>query len=258
MKRLSPLFAARRRPFWLAGGAAFLIGALAAAPASIAAAIAERAAPLLEIGTVRGTVWRGEFSDVVYNHILIGDVSYRVEPLRLLTGRIVADAASREGALLARGEIALSPSSIEIRDAAAEFNLGSIRQYTFFGARYQGTARIRARSLMLSRRGCRADEAKVSTDALDALARQWSAAPFPLAGDIRCEGGRLNLALAGENGGGGARIEASVAPDLSYALTLVAEPKRADLSEALRIFGFEGDNARLSYRAAGRLKGLNS
>lgn len=258
MKKISALFSQENRPLWIAGAAAFFASALVNAPASLSAAIATANAPLLTIGGAKGTIWRGEWSHVIYNRILIGDIRYSLKPTRLLAGRLVADASSRDGALTAKARISLSPFAVDLKDATAHFNLSAIRQYTFFGARYEGSASFRAKSLTLTRMGCRAEAAQVSTNALDVIAKQWSGGVLPLAGEIECADGKLNLTLAGRNQDGGARMEVSVAPDLAYTMTLTAEPQRAEVGDALRLFGFEGEGARLSYRAVGQLKGLSS
>jgi hypothetical protein len=50
----------------------------------------------------------------------------------------------------------------------------------------------------------------------------------------------------------------SVKPDLSYTINLTAEPAREEIGDALRVFGFEGEGEKLSWRAVGKLKGLRS
>ncbi len=240
------------------GAGAFLISAVANAPAEIAANVAVQAAPLLEIGGTSGTLWRGELTNVSYDGIALGRISFRLEPLGLLTGKIAARVTSSGGALAAKGRVAISPSSIDLRDAAGEFNLSAIRRYTFFGASYHGSANLSAGRLQLSKSSCKAEDARISTNALETLTSQWRSDALPLAGDIQCVDGKFKVSLTGENSNGLARLEAFVAPDFSYTLTFTASSRRADINNALRLFGFEGDNANLSYRAAGRLKGLTS
>ena len=256
--KIAALFGGRNRVLWIAGAASFTIAAIVTAPATLAEAIAEKNAPLLSIGAANGTVWRGGFSDVSYNGVLLGDLSFNVRPLALLTGRIAADMSMRDGALSAKGRVAISPSRIEVRDATAIFNLGAIRQYTFFGARYEGAAGLKAKMLSLSKSGCEADSAVVSTDVLDTLAKQWSGKTFPLSGTIACKGGGFDLALSGASEDGTATVDVTVAPDFNYTLTFTAEPTRDEAAAALRQFGFEEISGRLSWRAVGRLKGLNS
>lgn len=255
---LKKAFARENRPLWLAGSGAFLAAALAGAPASLAASILEANAPLLEIGAASGTLWRGEFSGVYYNSVNLGRIGYRLSPVRLLAGRLAVDATSTDGALTGKGKLSLTPSGFELKDASAQFNLSAIRKYTFFGARYQGVATLAAKSLALSRRACKAEEARLSTTMLDGLARQWSGATFPLQGGFECKDGDLVLTLAGNSNDGAMRLEAAIAPDLSYRMTFAAEPARAEIGVALRQFGFEGDNSQLSLHAVGKLKGLSS
>jgi len=258
MSILSALLAPGTRPLWIAGVGGFLLSAAVLAPASLVAAIAKTRAPLLEIGSSKGTFWRGAFYDVAYNGILLGDISLDIKPLSLLAGSLVIDAASRGGALSAKGRAYLSPSTVEFRDVTALFNLEAVRQYTFFGARYQGSARIEAKSLRIRRASCDATDARIATDALDTLSRKWSGASFPLAGDIECADSQLHLKMKGRNDSASAQMIVSVKPDLSYTIILTAEPARAEIDDALRIFGFEGDGEQLSWRAVGKLKGLKS
>lgn len=246
------------RSLLIAGGGAFFLAAVAGAPSSLAASIIEANAPLLDIGASAGTLWRGEFSNVTYNSMDLGSIGYRLAPARLLIGRLAADLTSADGALVGKGGVSLTPSGVELKDASLQFNLGAIRKYTFFGARYQGLATLSAKSLVLSKRGCKAEEAKMSTTMLDGLARQWSGGAFPLQGAFDCKDGKLVLSLSGRSNDGVMRLETAVASDLSYTMVFTAEPKRAEVGAALRQFGFEGDNAQLSLRAVGKLKGLST
>ncbi len=258
MIRLKSAFSRENRLLWFAGAGAFFIAAIAAAPAGVAASILEAGSPLVEIDGATGTLWRGEFANVAYNSINVGRVGYVLAPARLLTGRLSADVKSSGGAVNGAGRISLTPSGFELKNVSGQFNLAAIRQYTFFGARYQGVATLSAKRLALSPHACKADEAKLTTTMLDGLVQQWSGGPFPLQGGFACRDGKLVVALSGESGDGAMRMEAVVSPDRSYALTFTAEPRRAEIGAALRQFGFEGDNAQLSLHAVGQLKGLSS
>lgn len=258
MITLAPLFERRNRALWIAGGAAFAFAALASAPASLAALLAEGASHRIEAGAAEGTIWRGEISSVSYDKFEIGTLVWRVRPSRLLAGRLVAEFSTDGGALSSQGGISLSPARAEFRDVTARFNLASIRQYTFFGARYQGSVSLAVKRLALSAGGCLADDARVATDALDTMARRWSGGTFPLQGDVKCVGDKLIATLGGENAEGAIDFVASVSPDFAYSIDFSAEPRRAEIGEALRRAGFEGDGARLSWRAVGQLKGLSS
>jgi hypothetical protein len=258
MMKRARLFRKEDRPLWIVGATAFVVSALVNAPAALIASAATASSPLIRIGAAEGTIWRGELRGVVQNGVLLGDIAYRTAPLALLTGNAAADLESRDGALQGTARIALSPWRVRLRRVNARFNLGAIRQYTFFGARYEGGAVIKAKSLTLSRTGCKAEEAKLSTDALDTLAARWSGEALPLQGDISCEADRMRITLEGSGADGAVRVDLAIAPDLSYEAALTAEPARTEIGVALRAFGFEGPDDRLSWRAVGRLKGLTS
>lgn len=258
MIRLRQLGSRENRFLWLAGGGAFCLAAIAGAPADLLASGLEARAPLLEISGAQGTVWRGAFADVAYSSVSLGRVSYKLKPWEIIAGRLSIDATSADGAIVGRGSLALTPSGFDARNISAQFNLASIRRYTFFGVPYQGFATLTARSLELSKQRCKAVDAKASTTMLDGVARSWSGGPLPLKGDVTCKEGKLALTLSGANADGALRVEALIAGDLSYAMTVAAEPKRAEVGVALRQLGFEGDSARLSLHAAGKLKGLTS
>ncbi len=250
--------AAEARRFTLIALACFAAAAVAFAPASVGAWMLKRSAPLLSMTGADGTVWRGRLSGVTYNGVLIGDIDYRLFALPLLMGRIALDAHSANGALLGGARVTLGTGGIGFRDLSAEFNLGAIRQYTFFGVRYQGLARLKAHRLRLSEKECVAEAATLSTTAFEALTRQWSDGAFPIAGAIECRDGAIVAALDGESADGKASVGLTIRPDFTYAVRIAAEPRRQDVSRALQLFGFEDKGDGLSYEAAGVLKGLSS
>ncbi len=258
MTRMRSLFAEGNRTLWIIGAIAFLVGGLAAAPASLLASIAKAGDPSLEIGAAEGTVWRGAFVDAAHDGIYLGRISYRLNPIGLLSGRLLSDAEASGGALSGRGKISIGRNAIELVGVDARFNLAAIRRYTIFGLRYQGAASFRAEKVILSKNKCEVAGVEIATNALDPLARKWSGEGLPLKGGAHCADGALVLTLAGENREGSVTLEATVAPDLNYAMTVKAAPRRKELSAALRAAGFEGDNDALAFRAAGRLKGLTS
>lgn len=258
MNRLRRLFVRENRLLWFAGGGAFCLAAVAGAPATLMEAILEANAPLLEIGGAEGTLWRGEFAEVAYNSMALGRMSYKLKPVQFLGGRLAADVMSADGALVGRGGLALTLAGFKATKISAQFRLSAIRNYTLFGVPYQGFATLTAQSLELSRNGCKAVDVKVSTSALDGVVRIWSGASLPLNGEVHCKDGKLTLALSGENADGVVRVDAALASDLSYTMTVSAEPNRAEVGSALRHFGFEGGESRLSLRAVGKLKGLTS
>ncbi|MCB2114541.1 MAG: type II secretion system protein N [Parvularculaceae bacterium] len=258
MNRLRAAFAREHRSLWIVGAAAFLAGGLASLPATMLAAAAKARSPFLEIGAAEGTIWRGAFIDAAHDGLSLGRIDYRLSALSLLSGRMSADAAASGGALSANGRISAGVRRIEVSGLDARFNLAAIRRYTIFGLRYQGVAQLTAEKIVLSEKTCEAEGVEIATNALDPLARRWSGEGLPLKGAARCESGELVFALVGENREGGVELTVRIRPDLSYAMTVMAEPRRAEVGAALRAAGFEGDNGALAFRATGRLRGLTS
>ena len=250
--------AAERGNFLLIALAGFTAAAVAAAPATVGVWALKRAAPMLAVTGAEGTLWSGRLSGLSYGGVLIGDVNYRLSALSLLLGRISIHADSSNGALLGQARVLLGQGRVDLREVSVEFNLGAIRQYTFFGVRYQGLARLKADRLTLSDKVCAAEAATVSTSAFEALTKRWSGSPLPLDGAVVCEGGALVGALNGESADGKAAVGLTIRPDFTYLVRIAAEPRRADVSRALQLFGFEDKGEQLSYEAAGVLKGLSS
>lgn len=259
MSEREPLIsAADKRRFATIALVGFAAAAVSLAPAGVGAWVLKRSAPLLSITGAEGTIWRGRLKGVSHDGVLIGDVSYRLAAPPLLLGRIAIDADSANGALTGRAHLTIGSDGMEFRKVAAEFNLGAIRRYTFFGVRYQGLARLDADRLKLTAKECAAEAAALSTSAFEALTKNWSGGPFPLAGPIECRDGAITVALDGEGADGKAAVGLTIRPDLTYAVRIAAEPRRRDVSRALQYFGFEEKGAGLSYEAAGVLKGLSS
>lgn len=258
MKIASGVLDGESRLLLLAGAVSFTIAAIATAPASLIAGLIERNAPQAEIAAADGTVWRGTLKGVYFNDISLGEISYKMLPARLFSGNFAADVAAKDGALIGKGRIEVGANVYAVSGLSAQFNLSSIRRFTFFGFPYGGTAEIRAEKIRVSAKGCVADGASLSTNMLDSLARKWSGEPFPLSGEVSCADGRLFINVAGANRDGALRLTASVGADLGYSLSVVADPKRAELGAILRGIGFEGGDSALSMTAAGQLKGLSS
>lgn len=249
---------AERRRLLILALAGFSTALFAFAPAGLAAFAITRAAPLTSIAGAEGTIWRGRLLGVSYNGVALGDIDYRLHAPALALARASIDLKSAGGALEGIGNLRIEPRAVEFRDVSATFNLGAIRRYTFFGVRYQGAAKVTARRLRLTREGCEAEAAAISTSAFDAFSRQLSGEAFPMAGPVECRDGVFTVSLEGEGADGAAELNIAVRKDFSYSLTVAARPKSPDVSRALEFFGFENGGGALSYEAAGVLKGLSS
>ena len=236
----------------------FFIAIVTWAPAGLAAWAIKRVAPLTSFAGAEGTLWNGRLRGVSYSDVSIGDIDFRLRASGLLLLRATIDMKSANGALEGASRVHFQPGAVEFRELSATFNLGAIRRYSFFGVPYQGAASVTADRIRLTRTGCEAEKAAITTSAFEAFARRWSGDAFPMSGAIDCRGGALLVSLSGAGDDGTAELTVSVRPDFSYALTVAARPRKADVSRALEFFGFENRGDGLSYNAVGVLKGLSS
>lgn len=246
------------RWFLFVAAAGFAFAILAFAPAGLAASALKRAAPLTSIAGAEGTLWNGRLIGVAHGDVLVGDIDFRIRVWSLLLARATVDLTSANGALEGAARVRVRPGSLEFERVSANFNLGAIRRYSFFGVPYQGALIVTAERFRLTSAGCEVENAVISTSAFDALARRWSGGAFPMDGAITCLDGALVASLKGEGADGTADLRATVRPDLSYALTVAARPRKPDIGRALEFFGFEKGGDGLSYKAVGVLKGLSS
>lgn len=247
-----------RHCFIFAAVAGFALAICAFAPAGIAASALKRAVPMMSIAGAEGTVWKGRLIGVAHGDVFLGDIDFRVLASNLLIARATVDMTSAAGALEGAARVEFTPDAIELERVFVNFNLGAIRQYSFFGAPYQGALKVTAERLRLTGAGCEAENAVISTSAFDALAQRWSGGAFPMDGAIKCVDGALMASLKGEGADGAADLSVTIRSDLTYSLVVAARPRKPDIGRALEFFGFEKRGDDLSYKAVGVLKGLSS
>ncbi len=240
----------------LVGGLVFLATLVANAPASILGAMLS--SPALSYASVEGTVWKGVIKGAVANGTPMGDVSFRVRPQALLTGRLAADIDAHGGAVTGRGAAGAGFGGVFLRDADLAIDLGMVRRYGFMGAPLEGRATARIDRLALSGDGCRAAAGTIWTNALNAPARRLNGEGFDLNGAARCDGRDLLIELAGSGAEGGATMAMRLTPGLTYTLEASAQPVRAELEEALVYMGFQRENGVLTYASTGAIRAAGS
>jgi hypothetical protein len=98
----------RNRVLALAGTAAFALGLLAGLPA--ATALGWIGGERVRGTGIAGTLWRGSAATLETGNVRLGATRWRLSPLRLLTGRLVADVETRLGDGELRGGIAVGMS----------------------------------------------------------------------------------------------------------------------------------------------------
>ena len=241
------------------GCLALLIGAVSAAPASLAAPALSRAGQL-SYQRIDGTIWAGTVRGASVNGFRLGDVSFTLRPSALFTGALKVDVEASGGSVTGGGEIGvrIDGRAFSLRDVAVDVDLGAIDRYTLFGLPYEGSARASVRRFEWGRAGCVAADASFWTDALNAAAKRLTGDGVELSGPIRCDGDRVALKLGGENAYGDATIDVAVSADLTYELAASVLPKKAEARRSLELLGFEADGQSLVYGAVGPIKGLGS
>lgn len=241
-------------PLILLGAAAFVTTILTNLPASLVPMLA--GFDRLGVGwrKAEGSLWRGRIEGVVYRGAPLGEVSFRVRPLSLLTGTLAANLFFRGGALEGQTRAAAGLGGrLAFEDADLVFNLAAARRYLFLGAPLEGSARVVLDELVLMRGGCRAAAGEISTDVLARRARRMGGQGFMLAGTASCENREIVLALSGRGAEGEAALTMRVRPDYTYALEAAVEPAREDLGQALETFGFARKDGVLTYGSTGAI-----
>ncbi|MEQ1931266.1 MAG: type II secretion system protein N, partial [Parvularculaceae bacterium] len=235
------------------------IGAFAAgfqltamAPASLAAALFGSVE--LTVAKATGTIWDGKLVDARLGGVALGDVTFSVKGLSLLTGGATAAIRLEGGAATGAGRVRATFGGISLTDAHFEFDLGAARRYAFMGAPLEGKLRGAVRELRVTKAGCVAADVDLWTDVLAAPARRLSGAPMDLTGGASCADGSLISTLSGDSADGSARLKLAIAPDMTYTLDATAEPARAELGEALRAFGFSQGEGAMSIAMSGALR----
>jgi general secretion pathway protein N len=228
---------------------------VAAAPASLALALASNAAPEFSASKAEGTLWSGRLVGARYGDVALGDVEFALRGVSLLAGRLSVDLTSAGGALLARGRATLGlGGAASLTDATIEFDLAEARRYSFLGAPLTGKARARVASFAFDARGCKVLDATAWTDVLTAPARRLSSDALELMGPASCEAGTVVIRLFGEGVDGRVDLALAVAPDLTYQVSANAYPARREIADALKALGFSDAGGKLAFAASGALR----
>ncbi|NWG71579.1 MAG: type II secretion system protein N [Parvularculaceae bacterium] len=225
----------------------------AQAPASLAVSLLG-GSDRLTVAKTEGTLWSGVLVDARAGGVALGDVSFSLRGLSLLTGAASADVRLEGGAVFGSGRVRASFGGIEISDAQFDFDLATARRYMFLGAPLEGRLSGVVRELKLAPKGCAAADIDLRTNVLAAPARRFRGAPLDLAGGASCVNGAIIATLAGESVDGAVRLRLAVRPDMTYTLDATAAPARAELAEALRVFGFTQGEGAMSMAMSGAFR----
>lgn len=242
------------------GVAMFILSAITYAPASLLAPALSSSGADIQYKEITGRLWRGEVLNIVSSGQYVGDVSYQLRPLALLSGRVAADVKVSGGPAVGAGRLGASLVSrrVRIENASFDFNLGSVRQYSLFGIPYQGRVRGTIETAVVSRGGCVDVAGEVWTDVLNASSQRYLGDGLLLKGPASCDGERLRIDFKGGNREGKTDIVVAINPNLTYQVTVSVNPDRKEVGDDLRLLGFEDNGGMLVYDAVGALKGAGS
>ncbi|MEL6359786.1 MAG: type II secretion system protein N [Pseudomonadota bacterium] len=241
-------------------GLAFGIGAISFAPASLITPLLDAGGTQLSFKKVEGRLWQGTIVGARLPGQNLGDIEYRINPFSVLIGRPSGQFAVQGGVVTAISDFSVSAWSRELslRNATVDYNLNSLTKYSIFGFPYQGRFRADIDKIVWGRDGCRDAQATLWTDILDASSREYVGDGMELNGVAACLKSDLVVAFDGRNREGETQIEITLKSSLSYQMAARLTPRRVQIAESLRQFGFEERNGTFTYDAIGELRGIQS
>ncbi len=207
---------------------------------------------------IEGTIWRGVVRNAGAQGIYIGDIDYRINPLRLLTGAAGAKLQFNGGAVDGDLNVTAGLGGLSVANSELTAQLSVIKRYRLMGAPFSGRAVVSMDRLRLTKNGCRRGEGALWTDALNAPAKQFDRSGVELQGPVRCEDNDLVLALAGVSDDGNLDILIRIKPDLRYDMTVTVAGAAPETRDTLKAFGFEEANGALVLGSIGVLQGVGS
>lgn len=201
-----------------------------------------------------GTIWRGEFHGVAAQGKRLGDLTFRVAPLSLLTTQPAAFLSLSGGAVEGSVRASLAGARVMLSASQVEVDLGAIGRFALLGVPLDGELVLKDLSLAVSRKGCLRAAGAVSTDLAAAVVQRWGGRPAPLQGGLSCNDGRLAVALDGGDSTTPIRVTASIGADRSYQIEASIAGADASLTAALRALGFAQDGEEFVLAEFGALR----
>ncbi len=213
----------------------------------------------MSIERATGTIWNGALEGVRAEGVLLGDLSFKTNPLALLMGRLDIDVSAGGGALTGKGHVSVGVDGrATIENAQLLFELDAATRFSFLGAPLEGSVRADINRLVVTRQGCIASAAKIRTDVLAAPAKRFAAEAFDLSGESQCSGRDYLVSLSGNGGEGAVTLSIRISPNLAYTLIAEAQPARTEVAEALQFLGFQRTNGALTIAATGVIHSVGS
>ncbi|MEM9809652.1 MAG: type II secretion system protein N [Pseudomonadota bacterium] len=223
------------------GVVTFLAGMIAQFPL---AAIVDRAGLPIGYTGVSGTIWNGEIRGLQASGQRVGDATLKVQALPLLTGRLLADVTLRGEGVHLDGRVGLRGATLVAHDLDADVRLERFALRDVFGQRLRGQLQANVKEFAFDRKGCRAADLTVHTDAIKQSLGAFADRGFDLSGQGRCEGDALVVPLSGAADDGSLAAELRLTPDGRYRSELSVIPEALALGAYLQSVGFERDGDR--------------
>lgn len=241
------------------GAAALVFFLAASAPLSLIVNLAPLQENGVSLSAVQGTVWRGAIHGLSIRGVSLGDVDLNLSPLSMLTLRPKVSLNAASGQITGRATITAGLGArVRFDDVKLMASAQSLTQQRIMGTPPTGGVDLYLETLSLVRGACAAARGIVSSDILDAAAKRYSGAAFPVSGAITCDGGDIVVALRGDGAPGQATIDLRISPDRVYQVNAVAQPSSAEIVSALLFFGFEQQDDVLVYGSTGVFEGTGS
>ena len=195
-----------------------------------------------------GTLWRGQITGAQG----FGPITYRLRPLRALTGDAPLQAETGLPGINMRGRAGRSGfkdvsitgrvwtfSNVDPRLTGLRGNFSVIIDTLLFDAGDPSG-------------GCTDASGSARTDILKANAQSWSWTGPDLAGPIRCEDGALVLALEGDDAGQTVNMTLRAFPDGRYNSTVSVKTRDSAAQNVMALFGFEARGGVYTLSETGR------
>ena len=206
---------------------------------------------------VSGTVWAAQISGLGVAGEQLGDVSVRLRPGDLLSGRIGAGFEIDGPAGRLRGSLQAAPSgAIRLTDTIGDVNIHALQAIDPILRRSPAQLNLSVRTLALDGAGrCRQADGALQTDLLVATGQRWNWAGPVMAGNISCDGDRLAADLSSSPEGGTEQVMAGARLDLPtrlYDVTARVETEDRQLADVLVSLDFVREGEGFVFRRSNR------
>ena len=237
----------------LAVAATALAVVIARTPLAAVAGWADLGAGGLSYVRAEGTVWDGRLVGARLNGHELGVVEVSARASALFTGALGLQFSVNGDGIIGAGSATVGiDRTMALKDTRLSVDL---QRFSYFFEELPFIGRVDAdvSRIVFGPRGCRAAEAEITTDALAETAAAMRGAAPVLAGDIRCDGDALVVALAGAENDDAVDLALRLQPDLTYALDIEVHTAERGLSTLLPMLGFDGSGEAFTYSREGAL-----